>query len=146
MGYPPAPPWATIFSRIHKEAVLNQFGDRLQLYRRFIGDVLGIWLVDPNPAKYHRKWTALKFLMKYYYGLSWFFEELSDTVNYMDMTISIRKDLIVTLLYEEATKLYLYIPSHSAHPPGVLTGLVSGYILCIHLLCSNKEDKKRHIE
>ena len=42
MGAPPAPPWATIFFGIHEEAVLAQFGDRLQLYRRFIDNVLGI--------------------------------------------------------------------------------------------------------
>ena len=50
MGVPPALPWATIFFGIHKETVLTQFRDRLQLYRRFIDDVLGIWLVDPDPA------------------------------------------------------------------------------------------------
>ena len=39
--------------------------------------------------------------------------------------------------------LYLYIPPHSAHPPGVLTGLVYGNIICIHSLCSYKEDINR---
>ena len=34
MGAPPAPPWATILFGIHREAVLAQFGDMLQLYRR----------------------------------------------------------------------------------------------------------------
>ena len=55
MGAPPAPPWATIFFGIHEEAVLAQFRDMLQLYRCFIDDVLGIWLVDPNPAEDHQK-------------------------------------------------------------------------------------------
>ena len=63
MGAPPAPPWATIFFCIHKEAVPVKFVDMLQLYRRFIDDVLGIWIVDINPAKDHRKWTAFKSLI-----------------------------------------------------------------------------------
>ena len=42
MGEPPAPPWATIFFGIYEETVLARFGARLQLYRRFIDDVLGI--------------------------------------------------------------------------------------------------------
>ena len=67
-------------------------------------------------------------------------KNVSDNVNYMDMTIAIRGDWIVTLLYEKAMNLYLYIPPHSAHPPGVLTGLVSGNILQIHLLCSEQDD------
>ena len=55
MGGPPAPPWATIFFGIHKKAVLAQFRDMLQLYCCFIDDVLRICLVNPDPAKDHRK-------------------------------------------------------------------------------------------
>ena len=58
----------------------------------------------------------------------------------MDMTISIREDQIVTSLYEKSMNLYLYTPPHSAHPPGVLTGLVSGNILWIHSLCSEQDN------
>ena len=50
MGAPPEPPCATIFFGIHEEAVLDQFGDTLQLYRCFINCVLVTWLVDPDPA------------------------------------------------------------------------------------------------
>ena len=63
-------------------------------------------------------------LIQDHYGLEWIFEEISKKVNYMYMTISIREDRIVTSLYEKSMNLYLYIPPHSAHPPGVLTGLV----------------------
>ena len=75
MGAPPAPPWATIFFDIHKETVLARFGARLQLYRHFIDDVLGIWLVDPDPAEDSRQWTSFVALMQDYYGLEWIFEE-----------------------------------------------------------------------
>ena len=110
MGAPPAPPWATILFVIHEEEVLAQFGDSLQLYCRFINNVIGIWLVDTNSAKDHIKWASFKPLMQEYYGLEWIFGERSYTVNYMYMTISIRKDRIVTSLYEKSINLYLYIP------------------------------------
>ena len=42
MGAPPAPPWATIFFGIHEETVLAQFGNKLQLYRCLINNVIGI--------------------------------------------------------------------------------------------------------
>ena len=58
--------WEYIFFDIHKEAMLAQLGVMLQLYRRFIHDVLGLWLFDPNPGKYHRKWTAFTLLMQDY--------------------------------------------------------------------------------
>ena len=51
MGAPPVTPWVTIFFGIHEETMLAIFGTRLQLYRRFINDVLGIWLVDPDPVE-----------------------------------------------------------------------------------------------
>ena len=63
MGEPPALPWDTIFFVIHKEAVLAQFGDMLQLYRFFIDSVLGIWLFNLNPSEDHRKCTAFTSLM-----------------------------------------------------------------------------------
>ena len=75
-----------------------------------------------------------------YYGLEWIFEERSKKVNYMDMTISIHEGRIVTSLYEKAMNLYLYIPPHSAHHQGVLTGLVSGNIRRIHSLCREQDD------
>ena len=58
----------------------------------------------------------------------------------MDMTISIHEDRIVTSLYEKLMNLYLFIPPHSAHHPGVLTVLVSGNILRIQFLCSDEGD------
>ena len=58
----------------------------------------------------------------------------------MDMTISIHEGRIVTLLYDKAMNIYLYIPPHSAHHQGVLTGLVSSNIIRIHLLCSEQDD------
>ena len=78
--------------------------------------------------------------MQDYYGLEWIFEERSKKVNYMYMKISICEDQIVTSLYEKYVNLYLYTPPHSAHTPGVLTGLVPGNILWIHLLCSDQDN------
>ena len=49
---------------IHEETVLARFGQKLQLYRRFINNVLGIWLVDPNPVKDLQQWTLFIELMQ----------------------------------------------------------------------------------
>ena len=61
-------------------------------------------------------------------------------VNFMDMTIGIDNDKIVTTLFEKPMALYLYIPPHSAHPPGVTAGHIFGEILRIHRLCSAQDD------
>ena len=62
------------------------------------------------------------------------------------MTIAIRGDWIVTPLCEKEMNLYLYIPPHSSHPLGVLTGLVSGNILQIHSLCSKQDYINRRMK
>ena len=64
----------------------------------------------------------------------------------MDMPITIRGDGIVTSLYDKAMNLYLYIPPRSDHPLGVLTGLVYGNILRMHLLCSEQDDINLHMK
>ena len=62
----------------------------------------------------------------------------------MVMTIAIREDRIITS--HKAMNLYFYTSPHSAHPPGVLTGLVSGNILWIHSLCSDQNDINRRMK
>ena len=56
------------------------------------------------------------------------------------MTISIRKYQIIMSLYEKTMNLYLLTPPHYAHPPGMLTILVSSNILWIHSLCSEQDN------
>ena len=97
--------WATIFFGIHEETVLARFGQNLQLYCRFIDHVLGNWLVDPNPVEDHQQWTSFVELINGYYRIEWIFEEISKKINYMDMTIAICKDRIITSFYEKYMNL-----------------------------------------
>ena len=75
-------------------------------------------------------------------GLTWEFSERAKTIDVMDMTISINKsNKIETTLFEKRLNLHLYIPPHSAHPPGLLPGIVYGTLFRIFTLCSDNEDK-----
>eukprot|EP00804_Cyclotella_cryptica_P009853 CCRYP_014145-RB/>CCRYP_014145-RB protein AED:0.31 eAED:0.31 QI:0/0/0/1/0/0/2/0/257 len=89
-------------------------------------------------------WCSFKQTMQQWHGLQWDFTPLSTSCNFMDLTITITPSgHLSTTLYEKAQNLYLYIPPHSAHPSGMLSGLVHGNILRIHRLCSSPEDIKR---
>ena len=59
----------------------------------------------------------------------------------MDLTISIHQGKITTSLFEKPLKLHLYIPPHSAHPPGLLPGIVHSTIFRIFTLCSDSNDQ-----
>ena len=58
----------------------------------------------------------------------------------MDLTISIKDGKISSTLYEKLLALHLYIPPHSCHPPGMISGLIMGGVLRMYRLCSEPED------
>ncbi len=73
-------------------------------------------------------------------GLSWTFKSPPQKMIFMDMTIRIEGEWLVTTIYAKPMALYQYIPPNSCHLPSVLTGLVFGQILWIYQLCSLSQD------
>ena len=140
MGISPAPPYATIYFGLHEDNFLPCWTNQLTFYKRFIDDVLGIWIHDPDPVTDRQLFTQFKTHVNNFHGLDWEFTPLSRTCNFMDVTLSIVDDRIESTLFEKKMALYLYIPPHSAHSPGVLAGLVMGNVLRIYQLCSSKHD------
>lgn len=130
MGTSCACMYATIYYAYHEiNVLLPKYKLQLFYYRRFIDDALGIWLPHGSPRDNELKWRQFKKDMDNFGKLRWKCEPLSKAVNFLDLTISITDDNIIeTKTFQKALNLYLYIPPHSAHPPGVLRGLVLGNI------------------
>ena len=144
MGTPPAPPYATIYYGIHEEKFLKKYSHRVIYYRRFIDDVIGIWSPNPNTQTDDIEWNSFQDTMNTFPGLTWEFSERAKTVDFMDMTISITNaNKIEITLFEKKMNLHLYIPPHSAHPPGLLPGIVYSTLFRIFTICSSEEDKAK---
>lgn len=143
MGAPMAPPYATITYGHHEQTILPRHGNLL-FYRRYIDDVLGIWLPDPDPATNQARWTSFCQDLNGYHGLRWEPENPAPTANFLDLTLTLKNGIITTDLYEKALNLYLYLPPHSNHPNSLLRGLVSGCLHRIHRLCSDRTMITRH--
>ena len=141
MGTPPAPPYATLYGAFEEDPVLQQFQSCLLFYRRFIDDVFGIYLCLPNQEEDEEQWNAFKTAMNKPGGLIWDFSERVTEIDFMDLHLSIQDRRITTSLFEKALNLHLYIPPHSAHPPGLLPGLVFGNLFRIYTLCTDDDDK-----
>ena len=143
MGTPPAPPYATIYYGIHEEKFLPHHSRWVIYYRRFIDDVIGIWCPNKTPQLDAVEWHEVKQKMNSFPGLTWEYSERSKMVDFMDMTITINNsNMIETTLFEKRLKLHLYITPHSAHPPGLLPGIVYSTLFRIFTLCScNTENK-----
>ena len=147
MGIAPAPPIANMFMGTYEEDnVVDKFNDCAPFIRRFIDDGCAAWERHPDPTIDEANWIRFKDTINAS-GLRWIFSERKKSVVFMDLTISIENGKIVTSLYSKPLALYLYLPPHSCHAPGVLTGLVFGMILRIHRLCSKEEDidKELHL-
>ena len=78
--------------------------------------------------------------------LQWEFKDLKTSVNFMDLTITTKNNEIHTTLYEKNRNLHLYIPPGSAHPPGLINGIIKGMIYRTNKLCSDKEDRRERLK
>ena len=158
MGTPPAPVYATIYFGLREQKFLGRYDRNLFFYRRFIDDVVGIWRPakpsnqegedeskndDDSSASDDEMWERFLDDMDSAEGLTWETTARSNSVDFMDLTLTIEGDAIVTSLYEKPSNKHLYIPSHSSHPPGVINGVVHGMIHRIWTLCSDEKDRQR---
>ena len=142
MGAPPAPPWANLFMAIAEDEFLPKHSENLLFYKRFIDDVVGIWIDDGDESKWNRFVADLN---NKYFVLQWDVSERSKSVDYMDLTLTIEQGKIHTTLYEKKNNHHLYIPPKSCHPPGLLPGMVHGMIHRVFRLCSDVADRRRRI-
>ena len=145
MGTPPGPPYATIYYGIHEEKFLPKYLQRVVYYSRFIDDVIGIWCPNQNSQMDDTEWISFIKTMNAFPGLTWEFSERSSKVDFVDMTTTIdNSNKIETTLFKKKMNLHLYIPPHSAHPLGLLPGIVYSTLFRIFTPCSSKDDKAKH--
>jgi hypothetical protein len=122
MGVSPSCMYATIYFAVHEEELLNKYPE-LKLYKRYIDDVIGIWI--PLTLNDDARWRQFQREMNAFGRLRWEFSERSTTVNFLDLTISIKNGYIQTKIYEKPENLYLYLPATSAHR---FRGLIHGTV------------------
>jgi hypothetical protein len=146
MGAPPAPSFAMLYYGVHEHfTLLPTFQDCLAFYARCIDDGIGIWICDPDPALDATLWES--FQAHTGFGkLVWDVSDRASTVNFLDMTITLLPSgRIKTRLYEKPLNLHLYLSPHSAHPPGLVSGLIHGMLYRILLLTTDRSDTYQDI-
>ena len=72
--------------------------------------------------------------------MEWEISERTNSVQFLDLTLTIKNNRIHSTLYKKPLNLHLYLPARSAHPPGVLHGLIAGHIYRAFSLCSSETD------
>ena len=163
MGTPPAPNYATIYFALYERLIVPKFKE-LTYYRRYIDDGFGIWSPDPTltAAEDLQRWNCFKNTIGNFgegheffnehpqlHPLRWkFLTTATDTLDksrnkiFLDLDVQINsKNEITTKIYEKELNLYLYLPPHSCHPPGMIKGLIFGFVHRAHALCTTHSDK-----
>lgn len=129
MGTPIAVTYANLYSGWkERDALIPKFRQNLLHISRFVDDLFGIWIPSSNDPENLQFEHFKEELNDYKPGiLKWEVEKLCEKVNFLDLTIEVTKERTLTFkTYQKELNLFLYLPSHSAHPPGTLKGLVHG--------------------
>jgi hypothetical protein len=147
MGTPPAPSYATLYYGIYEtNTLLTTFSNSLADFVRYIDDGLGVWISNPDPLTDAHRWAHFQAITGFG-KLTWTVSPLQRAVNFLDLCISLTPDnAIQTRLYEKELNLYLYLPPHSAHPPGLLRGLIIGMVFRILRLTTHLSDARDDIK
>jgi hypothetical protein len=145
MGTPPAVTYATIYFSNHENELLTKYPE-LAFYRRYIDDIIGIW-VPKDPTTDDDRWKLFQNDLNSFGKLTWEISTRTREVNYLDLTISLNSNQTITTdLYEKPHNLYLYLPANSNHPKGNLKGLIYGSLYRIHRLVSDPKMRQQHIQ
>ena len=144
MGTPCACIYATIFfAWFERQYILQKYKRNLLLYSRQIDNIFGIWIDDPsNP----NSWKEFQLDLNNQCKLQWNTEELDTKVNFLDLTISIDKQGKLTYqTFQKPMNPFLYIPGHSAHPPGIVKSLIHGLIQTYHRQNKTRETFNKNV-
>ena len=130
MGTPVAVMFTNLYFRLHGGGKLipkyMENLKRLQKHFRFIDDVFIIWLGITD-----EEWEEMKCDYNDFRILKWDFTMPATSVDFLDLTIWIENGKILTETYQKPNRPYLYIPPHSAHPPGCIKGTIYSLIKTI---------------
>jgi hypothetical protein len=117
LGTPAACTYATIsYGEFENSTILSTFAPSLLYYRRYIDNIIGIWL--PPKTNKDTPWTSFKNTLNNWGSLKWTIENPSLKTTFLDLNLSIQNSRIVTTTFQKRSQPHLYIPPTSAQPPG----------------------------
>jgi hypothetical protein len=109
MGTPVACNYTTVtYGHYENTEILNSFKSNLLYYRRYIDDMLGIWL--PPPTNQIVTWNRFKEALNKWGSLEWIVKEPSKQTNSLTCTCQLHNGRITTSTYQKDLNLYLYTP------------------------------------
>jgi len=127
MGTPVACTYAMLtFGHYENVEILPKFQPNLIYYRRYIDDILGIWVPPSNVD--NDSFERFKAKLNSWGSLKWVVQNPTKRIQFLDLDLLLDNSRITMETYQKPMNLYLYIPPLSAHPPSCFKGLIFGEI------------------
>ncbi len=106
MGMLPTPTIANLYVAIYKlDHIIPLLNKYLMFYKRFIDNGFAIWLHNLDLTINTTNWNDFKALINAM-GLCWTFKSPRKKLIFMDMTIQVEGEKIVTIIYAKPLALY----------------------------------------
>ena len=128
----------TYIGLLEMSGLLQEFKKYLLFYRRFIDDGIGVWNhgLPDSDKKFKEFFKRLNDWGK----LRWTCTGFVPSLEFMDLTISIKNNKLHFKTFQKKQNLYLYIPPLSAHPKEMIRGLIFGRLRTYYKHNTNIED------
>ena len=126
MGTSAAVMWATLYYAYHEvHTIIPNHGYNFVYYIQYIDDVFAILIGNLTSD-----WDAFSKDINNFGVLTWDINEVTlvTSVNFLDMTLTIENQIIVTRTFQKKMNLHFYIPPISEHAPGCIRGTIFGLI------------------
>ena len=141
MGTSCAVQYAGLYYGYHElHDIIPRFKHNLLYFKRFVDDMLGIWIGTDD-----EEWEAFKTALPFG-SLKWETSDLSSSAIFLDLKLEIVDRRIITKTYEKPMNLFLYIPPSSAHSPGVLKSTIFGNVRRYWNQNTNVEDYRSAVQ
>ena len=145
MGTPMAVNYANIFLDDFENKMLDEFYEinkmRPLVWWRYIDDIFFIWHGDETSLRKfihfcdtYSESKHMKSNIKFESNI------LNESVNFLDVRVSLSNGYIKTSVYSKPTDAHLYLNKKSCHPTHVIKNIPKGQFIRIRRICSDMED------
>ena len=140
MGTRMAPQYANLFMSRLEQDFLDTCTLKPLCYLRYIDDIFFIWPHgEESLINFHRNFTD------FHPTIDLKMEYSTESVNFLDMLVSISGDTLHTSLYRKPTDNLSYLHRDSFHPAHVKNSIPFSQALRYHRICSDTNDRDVHL-
>ncbi|XP_078063671.1 uncharacterized protein LOC144489689 [Mustelus asterias] len=141
MGTKFAPQYANIFMHRFEQDLFIAQDLQPMLYTRYIDDIFFLWTHGEQSLK-----QFYDDINKFHPSIRLTMDYSPELVAFLNTRISIKDGHLSTSLYRNPTDNLTMLHFSSFHPKHVKEAIPYGQALCLHRICSDQEDRNRHLQ